>query len=43
MNNKKKEKKKPKAQFTMLNKVQFPLACNIYASLTRAAVFLPFT
>jgi hypothetical protein len=30
-------------QFTMLNKVQGPLACNIYASLTRAAVLLPFT
>jgi hypothetical protein len=27
-------------QFTMLNKVQCPLACNINASLTRAAVIL---
>jgi hypothetical protein len=31
------------AQFTMLNKLQEPLACNINASLTRAAVLLPFT
>jgi hypothetical protein len=30
-------------QFTMLNKVQGPLACTINASLTRAAVLLPFT
>jgi hypothetical protein len=30
-------------QFTMLNKVQDPLAFNINASLTRAAVLLPFT
>jgi hypothetical protein len=30
-------------QFTMLKKVQGPLACNINASLTRAAVLLPFT
>jgi hypothetical protein len=28
-------------QFSMLNKVQEPLACNINASLTRAAVLLP--
>jgi hypothetical protein len=27
-------------QFTMLNKVQDPLACNINPSLTRAAVLL---
>jgi hypothetical protein len=30
-------------QFTMLNKVQDPLACNINASLIRAAVVLQFT
>jgi hypothetical protein len=30
-------------QFTMLNKLQEPLAWNINASLTRAAVLLPFT
>jgi hypothetical protein len=29
--------------FTMLNKVQDPLFCNINASLTRFAVLLPFT
>jgi hypothetical protein len=29
--------------FTMFNKVQEPLPCNIIASLTRAAVLLPFT
>jgi hypothetical protein len=28
-------------QFTMLNKVQGPLVCNINASLTRAAVLIP--
>jgi hypothetical protein len=30
-------------QFTMLNKVQGPVAGNINASLARAAVLLPFT
>jgi hypothetical protein len=30
-------------QFTMLNKVQGPLACTINASLTGAAVLLAFT
>jgi hypothetical protein len=30
-------------QFTMLNKVKFPLAWNVNASLIRAAVLLPFT
>jgi hypothetical protein len=30
-------------QFTMLNKVKGPQACSINASLTRAAVLLPFT
>jgi hypothetical protein len=30
-------------QFTILNKVQGPLDCNINASITRAAVLLPFT
>jgi hypothetical protein len=30
-------------QFTILYKVQGPLDCNINASLTRAAVLLPFT
>jgi hypothetical protein len=29
--------------FTMLNMVQDPLACKINASVTRAAVLLPFT
>jgi hypothetical protein len=30
-------------EFTKLNKVKFPLAWNINASLIRAAVLLPFT
>jgi hypothetical protein len=30
-------------QFTMLNKLQDPLACNINLSLTRDAMLLPFT
>jgi hypothetical protein len=30
-------------QFPMLNKVQGSVACNINASLARAAVLLPFT
>jgi hypothetical protein len=30
-------------EFTMLNKVQDPLACKINPSLTRAAVLHPFT
>jgi hypothetical protein len=34
---------KKQTQFTMLHKVQDPLACKVNPSLTRATVFLPFT